>query len=111
MDEALDKLFNERMDVDGTVDLLHAIQAGDVQVAQTAPGGLGVSPRSERDMQLPDWSNVEVRRRLENRLMNERIVMICLRCHTATRSRVARFPNIEENTRRSRQKLQHDLAD
>ena len=95
MDEALDKLFNERMDIDGTVDLLHAIQAEDVHVVQRAPGALGVSPRSERDMQLPDWSNVEVRRRLENRLMNERIVMICLRCHTATRSRVARFPTID----------------
>ena len=95
MDEALDKLFNERMDVDGTVDLLHAIRDGIVQVAQRAPGALGLSSRSERDMQLPDWSNVEVRRRLESRLMNERVVMICLRCKTATRFRVARYPSID----------------
>ena len=95
MEEALDKLFNERMDVDGTVDLLHAIQDGNVVVEQRAPGGLGLSPRSERDMQLPDWSNVEVRRRLENRLMNERIVMICMRCKTPTRFRAARYPSID----------------
>ncbi|MEE2747773.1 MAG: DEAD/DEAH box helicase [Candidatus Thermoplasmatota archaeon] len=95
MDEAMDKLFSERMDVEGTTDLLHAIQDGIVQVAQRSPGALGVSPRSERDMQLPDWSNVEVRRRLENRLMNERVVMICLRCKTSSRFRVARYPSID----------------
>jgi len=95
MQEALDKLFNERMDVEGTVDLLHAIQDGIIIVEQRAPGGLGLSPRSERDMQLPDWSNVEVRRRLEARLMNERITMICLRCKAPTRVRVARFETIE----------------
>ncbi len=96
MNEALDKLFSERMDVDGTTDLLHAIQDGVVQVAQRSPGALGVSPRSERDMQLPDWSNVEVRRRLENRLMNERVVMICLRCKTSSRFRVARYPSTDQ---------------
>ena len=95
MEEALDKLFSERMDVEGTIDLLHAIQDGNVIVEQRAPGGLGVSPRSERDMQLPDWSNVEVRKRLESRLMNERIAMICLRCKSLTRVRVARFESIE----------------
>ncbi len=97
MDEAMDKLFSERMDVEGTTDLLHAIQDGIVQVAQRAPGALGLSPRSERDMQLPDWSNVEVRRRLENRLMNERVVMICLRCKTSSRFRVARYPSIDRS--------------
>ena len=95
MDEAMDKLFSERMDVEGTTDLLHAIQDGIVTVEQRSPGALGVSPRSERDMQLPDWSNVEVRRRLESRLMNERVVMICLRCKTSTRFRVARYPSID----------------
>ena len=46
-------------------------------------------------MQLPDWSNVEVRKRLESRLMNERVVMICLRCKTSSRFRVARYPSID----------------
>jgi len=97
MDEALDKLFNERMDIDGTVDLLHAIQGGVVHVEERSPGALGLTPRSERDMQLPDWSNVEVRRRLESRLMNERVVLICLRCKTSTRFRVARFSTIDRS--------------
>jgi ATP-dependent Lhr-like helicase len=95
MDEALDKLFSERMDLDGTVDLLHAIQAGIVNVEQRSPGPLGLSPRSERDMQLPDWSQAEVRRRLEGRLMNERVITLCLRCHAPTRFRVARHPEID----------------
>ncbi len=96
MDEALDKLFSERMDIDCTVDLLKAIQSGIVCVEQRSPGRLGVSPRTERDMQLPDWSNVEVRNRLEGRLLNERVLTICLRCQATTRFRVARFSEIEK---------------
>ena len=97
MEEALDKLFSERMDLDGTVDLLRAIQDGRIHVSQRSPGALGTSPRSERDMQLPDWSNVEVRNRLEMRLMNERALTICLRCKATTRFRVARYPEIDPN--------------
>jgi ATP-dependent Lhr-like helicase len=96
MEEALDKLFNERMDIESTIDLLHAIQSGIVQVEQRSPGRLGLSPKSERDLQLPDWSNVEVRKRLEGRLINERILTICLRCQATTRFRVARYPEIDK---------------
>ncbi|MDP6899651.1 MAG: DEAD/DEAH box helicase [Candidatus Thalassarchaeaceae archaeon] len=95
MDDALDKLFSERMDIDGTVDLLRAIQDGIVKVEHRSPGPLGLSPRSERDMQLPEWSNIEVRERLEGRLMNERAITICLRCKASTRFRVARYPEID----------------
>ncbi len=95
MDEALDKLFAERMDVEGTIDLLKAIQSGLVEVRMTAPGPLGLSPRSERDMLLPNWSNAEVRKRLEGRLLNERAIAICLRCQSPTRFRVARYPELE----------------
>ena len=95
MDDALDKLFRERMDIDGTVDLLRAIQNGIVKVEHRSPGPLGLSPRSERDMQLPEWSNIEVRERLEGRLMNERAITICLRCKASTRFRVARYPEID----------------
>ena len=91
-----EKLFSERMDIDGTVDLLKAIQSGIVCVEQRSPGRLGVSPRTERDMQLPDWSNVEVRNRLEGRLLNERVLTICLRCQATTRFRVARYSEIEK---------------
>ncbi|MEE2759000.1 MAG: DEAD/DEAH box helicase [Candidatus Thermoplasmatota archaeon] len=96
MDEALDKLFSERMDIDGAIDLLKAIQSGIVSVEQRSPGRLGVSPRTERDMQLPDWSNIEVRKRLEGRLLNERVLTICLHCQATTRFRVARYSEIEK---------------
>ena len=61
----------------------------------TAPGPLGLSPRSERDMLLPNWSNAEVRKRLEGRLLNERAIAICLRCQSPSRFRVARYPELE----------------
>jgi len=96
MEEALDKLFAERMDMGGTIDLLKAIQSGLVEVRITAPGPLGLSPRSERDMLLPNWSNNEVRKRLESRLLNERAIAICLRCHSPSRFRVARYPELAQ---------------
>jgi len=91
LDEALDKLFHDRMDVDGTIALLEAIQAGAVKIEQTASGKLGISPRSERDLLLPNWSDAEVRTQLEERLMNERAVLICLACGSRIRTRVALF--------------------
>ena len=94
MDEALDKLFHERMDIPGTVDLLKAIQSGLVRIEARPPGKLGLSPRAERDLLLPNWSDAEVRRRLEGRLMNERAIAVCLRCQSPTRFRVARWPEL-----------------
>jgi ATP-dependent Lhr-like helicase len=91
LDEALDKLFHERMDVDGAADLLRVIQAGAVTIEHTASGPLGISPRSERDLLLPNWSDEEVRVRLEERLMNERAVLICLACGSRMRTRVAMY--------------------
>lgn len=91
LDEALDKLFHDQMDIDGTVALLEAIQAGAVKIEQTASGALGISPRSERDLLLPNWSDAEVRIRLEERLINERAVLICLACGARMRTRVAMY--------------------
>lgn len=91
VDEALDKLFHERMDIDATTDLLRAIQDGSVELFHTPPGRLGVSPRSERDLLLPSWSDKELRERLEVRLLNERAVLICLNCGGKRRRRVERM--------------------
>ncbi|MDP6099130.1 MAG: hypothetical protein QF566_03035, partial [Candidatus Thalassarchaeaceae archaeon] len=91
LDEALDKLFHERMDVDEAIALLEAIQAGAVKIEQNASGALGISPRSERDLLLPNWSDAEVRAQLEERLMNERAVLICLACNSRIRTRVAMY--------------------
>ena len=91
LDEALDKLFHDQMDIDATVALLEAIQAGAVKIEQTPSGALGISPRSERDLLLPNWSDAEVRVRLEERLVNERAVLICLACGSRIRTRVAMY--------------------
>lgn len=91
LEEALDKLFHDQMDIDGTVALLEAIQAGAVKIEMSASGGLGISPRSERDLLLPNWSDAEVRKRLEERLINERAVLICLVCKSRIRVRVAMY--------------------
>ena len=93
--EALDKLFHERLDIPGTEDLLTALVAGEIGLRVTPPGPLGRSPRSERDLLLPDWSSSEVRERLAKRLENERAVQCCLRCHGTRGFRVARFPKLD----------------
>ncbi len=88
LDDALDMLFHDRMDVEGATELLRAIQEGAVDIKTTAAGSLGLSPRSERDLLLPNWSKEEVRFRLKDRLLNERAVLICLACGSRTRTRV-----------------------
>ena len=94
IEESLEKLFHERMDIEGTQDLLRQISNGSVEVHITAPGRLGRSPRAEMDLLLPAWSDVEIRERLETRLLNERAVLICLNCESKTRRRVERLAQI-----------------
>ena len=94
IEESLEKLFHERMDIEGTQDLIRQISAGSVEVHVTAPGRLGRSPRAEMDLLLPAWSDVEIRERLETRLLNERAVLICLNCEGKTRKRVERLGQI-----------------
>jgi len=92
IEEALSKLFHERMDIDSTVDFLTDIQNGDIMILSTPPGPLGQSIKSEKDLLLPSWSDKELREHLEVRLLNERAVLICLNCKNKTRKRVDRFP-------------------
>ena len=93
VEETLSKLFHERMDIEGTMDLMSDIQNGRVSVVVTGPGPLGQSPRSERDMLLPAWSDKDLRERLETRLLSERCVLICINCSSLERKRVGRLEN------------------
>ena len=93
VEETLSKLFYERMDIEGTMDLISDIQDGRVSVVVTGPGPLGQSPRSERDMLLPAWSDKDLRERLETRLLSERCVLICINCSSIERKRVGRLEN------------------
>jgi ATP-dependent Lhr-like helicase len=99
MDEVLGKLFHERMDIEGAMDVLKALRSGLIGIEITATGPLGLSSRSEKDLLLPNWSNQQVRARLEGRLMNERAVICCLRCHSVRRFRVARYPEMDDAKR------------
>ena len=96
MEEVLGKLFHERMDIEGAKDVLKALHSGLIEIEITAAGPLGISSRSEKDLLLPNWSNQQVRARLEGRLMNERAVTCCLRCQAVRRFRVARYPEISD---------------
>ena len=96
MNEVLSKLFHERMDVLGASDIMRAIQSGLIGLEVSAMGPLGISSRSEKDLLLPNFDNQQVRARLEGRLMNERAVLCCLRCHAVRRFRVARYPEISD---------------
>ena len=91
IEEALSKLFHERMDIDSTIDFLTEIQNGDVKILLTPPGPLGQSMKSEKDLLLPSWSDKELREHLEVRLLNERAVLVCLNCQNIMRKRVERF--------------------
>ncbi len=96
MEEVLDKLFFERMDIDGSKDLLNAIQKDIIRIEITPSGPLGISRRSSRDLLLPNWDNAAVREKLKLRLTNERAVLSCLKCKSKRRFRVARYPDLKD---------------
>jgi len=96
MEEVLEKLFFERMDLDGAKDVLRAIQSDIIKIELTPSGPLGVSRRSSRDLLLPNWDNAAVREKLKSRLTNERAVLCCLKCKSKRRFRVAKYPEIKD---------------
>ena len=79
LQEVLDKLFFEKMDIEGASDVLRAIQSGVIHTDVSAAGPLGISRRSSRDLLLPNWDNAAVRQRLKLRLVNERAALCCLK--------------------------------
>ena len=54
MEEVLGKLFFERMDLQGAMDVMKAIQSGLIKIEVTAAGPLGISSKSEKDLLLPN---------------------------------------------------------
>ena len=96
MEEVLEKLFFERMDLEGSKDVLRAIQSDLIKIELTPSGPLGVSRRSSRDLLLPNWDNAAVREKLKLRLTNERAVLCCLKCKSKRRFRVAKYPEIKD---------------
>ena len=95
LEEVLNKLYYERMDIEGAKDVLRGIQSGLIDVIVTPPGPLGLSDRSQRDLLLPNWDNEAVRAQLRLRLMNERAVLCCLKCRAIRRFRVERYPELK----------------
>lgn len=95
MEEVLGKIFHERMDIEGAMDVLRALKSGLIGIMITSAGPLGISSKSEKDLLLPNWDNDQVRAKLEGRLMNERAVTCCLKCHTVRRFRVAKYPELD----------------
>jgi len=94
--EVLDKLFFEKMDIQGAADVLSAIQEGVIAIEIAAAGPIGLSRRSSKDLLLPNWDNAAVRERLKLRLENERAVLCCLKCKSIRRFRVARYNEIAD---------------
>lgn len=96
LQEVLDKLFFEKMNIEGASDVLRAIQSGVIHTEVSAAGPLGISRRSSRDLLLPNWDNAAVRQRLKLRLVNERAALCCLKCNNVRRFRVARYREISD---------------
>jgi len=94
--EVLDKLFFEKMDIQGATDVLYGIQNGLIKLEISAVGPLGLSRRSSKDLLLPNWDNAAVRERLSLRLDNERAALCCLKCLNVRRFRVARYHEISD---------------
>ena len=96
LQEVLDKLFFEKMDIEGASDVLRSIRDGVISVEIAAAGPIGLSRRSSKDLLLPNWDNAAVRERLKLRLENERAALCCLKCNSIRKFRVARYNEITD---------------
>ena len=70
------------MDIQGAKDVLSAIQDGVISIEIAAPGPIGLSRRSSKDLLLPNWDNAAVRERLKLRLEGRAAML--LKCQNAT---------------------------
>ena len=81
-DEAVREIFHRDLDVDGTADVLSAIQADEIAIA-TARGEtpIGTDGRSAgRELLVPENADASVIETVRDRINNDRMLLFCLHC-------------------------------
>jgi len=89
MDEAFDKTVFDLLDIGGSAEVLRMIRDGKIAISFGKLSPLGTSLIGERrELMQPRTADRTILMALKNRLMEEQVILHCLRCGTERRSPV-----------------------
>jgi ATP-dependent Lhr-like helicase len=80
-EETLRELLLERLDVEKTKEVLKKILSGEIEVVFSTPSPVGLSGFAGRgELLVPERADRSILLALENRLMNDNVLLFCLSC-------------------------------
>ncbi len=96
--EAVREIFQDKLDIGRTVDIIGRIAAGEILLAAGKASPIGISGFvGGRDLVSPARADASIIEALKQRIMNDRVILFCVTCKKwVSRTRVSRVPEIPE---------------
>ena len=97
-DEAVREIFQDKLDIGRTVDIIGRIASGEILLAAGKASPIGISGFvGGRDLVSPARADASIIEALKQRIMNDRVILFCVTCKKwVSRTRVSRVPEIPE---------------
>jgi ATP-dependent helicase Lhr and Lhr-like helicase len=97
-DEAVREIFQDKLDIGRTVDIIGRIAASEILLAAGKVSPIGISGFvGGRDLVSPARADASIIEALKQRIMNDRVILFCVTCKKwVSRTRVSRVPEIPE---------------
>jgi ATP-dependent Lhr-like helicase len=93
IDESFNKTIFDQLDVERTADVLRSIRSGETTISFGRISPLGTILTGERkELMMPRTADRTILMALKNRLMEEQVILHCIRCGTERRSHVKNLP-------------------
>jgi ATP-dependent Lhr-like helicase len=95
-DEAVREIFQDKLDIGRTVDIIGRIASGDILLAAGKVSPIGISGfTGGRDLVSPARADASIIEALKQRIMNDRVILFCITCKKwVSRTRVSRVQEI-----------------
>lgn len=93
MEESLRKTIFENLDITRTEEVLGRIQSGDIEIRIGKLSPLGLELIDERrELMMPKTADRSILMALKNRLLEEQVILHCLKCDSERRALVKNLP-------------------
>ncbi|MHC1624586.1 MAG: DEAD/DEAH box helicase [Methermicoccaceae archaeon] len=82
-EEAFNEVFSEDLDVDGTIQVLEALEKGDIKIMVGRASPIGAAGfLSRRDILLNERAEASVLKVFKERILSQKVILLCLSCRT-----------------------------
>jgi len=97
-DEAVREIFQDKLDIGRTVDIIGRIASGEIILAAGKVSPIGMSGfTGGKDLVSPARADASIIEALKQRIMNDRVILFCVTCKKwVSRTRVSRVPETPE---------------